>query len=122
MVAAGVTTGHEVRESRNKGEGAQVITMSGGEGCVMRETETVLSVIREPITRKVITGEPVMGKLIRRVREGADGKGPESRAPRRRPTSLGGRPHGKGSAPQTPRRAAHPSIKVAGTVRSTVYS
>jgi hypothetical protein len=27
MVAAGVTTGHEVRESRNKGEGAQVITM-----------------------------------------------------------------------------------------------
>ena len=67
MVVAGVTTGHEVRESRNKGEGAQVITMSGGEGCVMQETETVLSVIREPITRKVITGEPVMGKLIRRV-------------------------------------------------------
>jgi hypothetical protein len=27
MVAAGVTTGHEVRESRNKGEGAQAITM-----------------------------------------------------------------------------------------------
>jgi hypothetical protein len=27
MVVAGVTTGHEVRESRNKGEGAQVITM-----------------------------------------------------------------------------------------------
>ncbi len=27
MVAAGVTTGHEVRESRNKGEGAQVITI-----------------------------------------------------------------------------------------------
>jgi hypothetical protein len=25
MVVAGVTTGHEVRESRNKGEGAQVI-------------------------------------------------------------------------------------------------
>jgi len=88
MVAAGVTTGHEVRESRNKGEGAQVITMSGGEGCVMQATETVLSVIREPITRKVITGEPVMGKLIRRVREGADGKGPVFRAPRRRPTSL----------------------------------
>jgi hypothetical protein len=87
-VVAGVTTGHEVRESRNKGEGAQVITMSGGEGCVMQATETVLSVIREPITRKVITGEPVMGKLIRRVREGADGKGPVLRAPRRRPTSL----------------------------------
>lgn len=32
-----------------------------------------------------------MGKLIRRVREGADGKGPVSRAPRRRPTSLDGR-------------------------------
>jgi hypothetical protein len=27
MVAAGVTTGHEVRESWNKGEGAQVITI-----------------------------------------------------------------------------------------------
>lgn len=27
MVAAGVTTGHEVRESRNKGEGAQVFMM-----------------------------------------------------------------------------------------------
>jgi hypothetical protein len=54
----------------------------------MQETETVLSVIREPITRKVITGEPVMGKLIRRVREGADGKGPVLQAPRRRPTSL----------------------------------
>jgi hypothetical protein len=27
MVAAGVTTGQEVRESRNKGEGAQVFTM-----------------------------------------------------------------------------------------------
>ena len=55
----------------------------------MQATETALSVIREPITRKVITGEPVMGKLIRRVREGADGKGPVLRAPRRRPTSLG---------------------------------
>jgi hypothetical protein len=60
------------------------------------------------------TGEPVTGKLVRRVRERADGKGPEPRAPRRRPISLGGRPHGKGSAPQTPRRAAHPSVKVAG--------
>ena len=53
----------------------------------MQETETVLSVIRDH--PKVITGEPVMGKPIRRVREGADGKGPEPRAPRRRPTSLG---------------------------------
>ena len=65
----------------------------------MQETETVLSVIREPITRKVITGEPVMGKPIRRVREGADGKGSVLRAPRRRPTSLGGRLHGKGPHP-----------------------
>jgi hypothetical protein len=45
------------------------------------------------------TGEPVTGKLVRRVREGADGKGPEPRAPRRRPTSLGGRLHGKGPHP-----------------------
>jgi hypothetical protein len=36
----------------------------------MQETETVLRVIREPITRKVITGEPVMGKLIRRSGRG----------------------------------------------------
>ena len=28
MVAAGVATGYEVRESRNKGEGAQVITIT----------------------------------------------------------------------------------------------
>ena len=55
----------------------------------MQETETVLSVIRDH--PKVITGEPVMGKPIRRVREGADGKGPEPRAPRRRPISLDGR-------------------------------
>jgi hypothetical protein len=32
---------------------------------------------------------------VRRVREGADGKGPEPRAPRRRPTSLGGGPSKK---------------------------
>ena len=53
----------------------------------MQETETVLSVIRDH--PKLITGEPVTGKLVRRVREGADGKGPAPRAPRRRPTSLG---------------------------------
>jgi hypothetical protein len=53
----------------------------------MQETETVLSVIRDH--PKLITGEPVMGKPIRRVREGADGKGPVLRAPHRRPTSLG---------------------------------
>jgi hypothetical protein len=55
----------------------------------MQETETVLSIIREPTTRKMVTGEPVTGKLVRRVREGADGKGPALRAPHRRPTSLG---------------------------------
>jgi hypothetical protein len=60
----------------------------------MQKTETVLSVIRDH--PKTITGEPVTGKLVRRVREGADGKGPVLRAPHRRPTSLGGGPHGKG--------------------------
>jgi hypothetical protein len=58
----------------------------------MQETETVLSVIRDH--PKTITGEPVTGKLVRRVREGADGKGPVLRAPHRRPTSLGGSPRG----------------------------
>jgi hypothetical protein len=53
----------------------------------MQKTETVLSVIRDH--PKMITGEPVTGKLVRRVREGADGKGPALRAPHRRPTSLG---------------------------------
>ena len=40
----------------------------------MQDAETVLSVIRDH--PKLITGEPVTGKLVRRVREGADGKGP----------------------------------------------
>jgi hypothetical protein len=53
----------------------------------MQATETVLSVIRDH--PKMVTGEPVTGKLVRRVREGADGKGPVLRAPHRRPTSLG---------------------------------
>jgi hypothetical protein len=73
----------------------------------MQGTETVLSVIRDH--PETITGEPVAGKSStagsgrgRRkrtriagtspaayfTREGADGKGPEPRAPRRRPTSL----------------------------------
>ncbi len=30
---------------------------------------------------------------------------------------FGGRPHGKGPAPQAPRRAAHPSVKVSGRWR-----
>lgn len=37
---------------------------------------------------EMITGERYAGKLARTVREGAVGKGPEPRAPRRRPTSL----------------------------------
>lgn len=55
----------------------------------MQETETVLNIIQDH--PKMVTGEPVTGKLVRRVREGADGKGPVFRAPRRRPTSLDGR-------------------------------
>ncbi len=38
------------------------------------------------------TGERYAPKGARTVREGADGKGPEPRAPRRRPTSLCERP------------------------------
>ena len=50
------------------------------------------------------------GKLACPVREGADGKGPEPRAPRRRPTSLGGGPSGKGPAKLEPRPTAYPAI------------
>ena len=53
-----------------------------------------------PLTDALITGEPDARKRVRPVREEADGKGPEPRAPRRRPTSLGGRPSGKGPAPR----------------------
>jgi hypothetical protein len=55
------------------------------------------------------TGEPDAGKLACPVREKADGKGPEPRAPRRRPISLGGRLRGKGPVLQAARRAADPS-------------
>ena len=51
----------------------------------MQSAETVLGVI-------LTTGERYALKGARTVREGADGKGPEPRAPRRRPTSLGGGP------------------------------
>jgi hypothetical protein len=62
----------------------------------MQGAETVLSVIRDLLYHpKMITGEPVTGKLVRRVRERADGKGPEPRVPRRRPISLGGGPSEK---------------------------
>jgi len=51
----------------------------------MQSAETVLGVI-------LTTGERYALKGARTVREGADGKGPEPRAPRRRPTSLWGGP------------------------------
>ena len=48
IVVAGVTTGHEVRESRNEGEGGQVIGHSKNwEACEMQNAETVLGVLRE---------------------------------------------------------------------------
>jgi hypothetical protein len=60
------------------------------------------------------------GKLACPVREGADGKGPEPRAPRRRPTSLGGRPRGKGPS-RIPRRAADPTQTAKGQVGLDEY-
>jgi hypothetical protein len=53
----------------------------------MRETETVLSVIGN-LPPENDHWRAVTGKLVRRVREGADGKGLALRAPHRRPTSL----------------------------------
>jgi|tagenome__1003787_1003787.scaffolds.fasta_scaffold18838219_2 transposase InsO family protein len=56
------------------------------------------------------------GKLARPVREEADGKGPEPRAPRRRPTSLGGRtaethqPKGRQGAAVRP-YTEHPTVE-----------
>lgn len=48
IVAAGVATGHEVRESRNEGEGGQVIGhYKTWEVCEMQSAETVLGVLRE---------------------------------------------------------------------------
>jgi hypothetical protein len=62
----------------------------------MQGAETVLSVIRDLLYHpKMITGEPVTGKLVRRVRERVDGKGPEPRVPRLRPISLGRAAWGK---------------------------
>ena len=52
----------------------------------MQGTETVLSSFGT--TRKRSLESPLLGNPARRVREGADGKGPALRAPRRRPTSL----------------------------------
>jgi hypothetical protein len=48
------------------------------------------------------------GKPARPVREGAVGKGPEPRAPRRRPTSLGGRPEETGRSKDQHRAPGRP--------------
>jgi hypothetical protein len=92
IVVAGVTTCQGGRESRTTGQrGTGDQDTQRREVCAMQGAETVLSVIRDLLYHpKMITGEPVTGKLVRRVRERADGKGPEPRAPRRRPISLGG--------------------------------
>ena len=56
----------------------------------MQSAEAVLDVIRErgSASPEWTTGEPCVGKLTSTVRGGADGKGPASWAPRRRPTPL----------------------------------
>jgi hypothetical protein len=56
------------------------------------------------------------GKLACPVREGADGKGPEPRAPRRRPTSLG-RGRWKRTCPTGTSPASYLAAKVAGRWR-----
>ena len=62
----------------------------------MQNAKTVLGVLRECTSRR---------------------KSPESPSRGNSHGGFGGRPHGKGSAPQTPRRAAHPSAKVSGRWR-----
>jgi hypothetical protein len=49
----------------------------------------------------MITGERYAGKLARTVREGAVGKGPAPRAPRRQPTSLEAAGAGNGASHAT---------------------
>jgi hypothetical protein len=64
----------------------------------MQNAATVLDVTRKrgnSPRQGMITGEPGAGKLARRDREGADGKGPW--VPRRLPTSLGKGPTEKDS-------------------------
>ncbi|WP_348656866.1 hypothetical protein [Streptomyces lunaelactis] len=51
---------------------------------------------------EIITGERYAGKLARTVGEGAVGKGPEPRAPRRRPTSLEAAGTGNGASATAP--------------------
>ena len=60
------------------------------EVCVMQSAEAVLDIIRErgSTSPEWTTGEPCVGKLTSTVRGGADGKGPASWTPRRRPTLL----------------------------------
>jgi hypothetical protein len=76
------------------------------EVCVMQSAEAVLDIIRErgSASPEWTTGEPCVGKLTSTVRGGADGKGPASWAPRRRPTPPGrSRPR---PSPTIGRRAA----------------
>ena len=56
--------------------------------CEMQNAETVLGVLRERTSRHRSLESPLRGNSH---------------------GGFGGRPHGKGSEPQTPRRAAHPS-------------
>jgi len=104
VVVAGATTCQGGRESRPQGEGAQVIKGPAMGG--MRNAERRNGAGRPPpgyrAHPEMITGEQGAGKLASPVREEADGKGPKPRAPRRRPTSLGGA--GRGNGP--PERAA----------------
>jgi hypothetical protein len=57
----------------------------------MQKAGTVLGVLRERASRHKSLESPLRGNSH---------------------GGFGGRPHGKGSGPQTPRRAAHPSVKV----------
>jgi hypothetical protein len=78
-------------EHRAKGHRCQQIDRNGMVR-EMRDAETVLEIVHD-------TGEPSAVNAARSVREGADGKGPEPWAPRRRPTShqvrFGGGPSEK---------------------------
>src|SRR3954452_9243623 len=64
---------------------------------------------------EVIAGEPCAVNAARTVREGADGKGPEPRAPRRRPTSpehpTSPRPWPSSSRPVLADRLSAPDVR-----------
>jgi hypothetical protein len=84
IVVVGVTSHQGDRESRSQGEGAQVIVTSSERG--MRNADRRNGAGCHPEARSLtasgtITGEPGAGKLARRDREGADGKGPTGTSP-----------------------------------------